>query len=206
MAPAKAKQDNGTDTPVYETVAAQQEQPAAELMPAASDFTRDELASIETFDDAVRLAESAYGVTVFADSNEAGIGDGFKVGTEDDKARLVGVPLYFLEWTFREGDYGDGGYASVKCIQRDDAGRAVKWILNDGSTGIYEQLRDFARKTGRQGGLAVKHGLRVSEYPTNAIDGHVDYGKPLSKAEHREMLIAGKAVGKGRTFYIDTSA
>ena len=180
-------------------------EPAAEIMPAASDFTNDQLAAIESFEDAVLLARNEYG-DILAAHEQNTLGTGFRVATDDDKMRLCGVSLLFLEWSFRESDYGTSPYVSVRAIQQGDNGQAVKWVLNDGSTGIAQQLKDFTTKTGRTGGLGVRRGLRVSEYPTNAIKNHPEYGKPLSKSEAREFIKNDLPVGKGRTFYIDTSA
>lgn len=176
-----------------------------EVWGGASHFTREQLTHIESFDDAARLAAQEFGDIVSAHESTA-LGDGFRVASEDDKMRLIGVPLLLLEWSLRESEYGEGVYVSIKAIQRDESGRAIKWILNDGSTGIARDLQNFTLKTGRSGGLGVRKGLRVSEYPTNAIKGHPDNGKPLSKAEHREFIKAGHPVGKGRTFYLDASA
>ena len=166
-----------------------------EVMATPSEFTRDELSNISSFDEAMRLAHMVYGTVVTADEE---IGDGFKVATEDDKRRLCGVPLMFLEWSIRDGDFG--AYVSVRAIAQTETG-ITKWILNDGSTGIAEDLTSFQKKTGRTGGLFVRNGLRVSDYWIDA-----ETGTPLSKKEYGEYIARGERTAKAATFYLDTSA
>lgn len=162
-------------------------------------FSREQLAGIESFSDAMSLAAAEFGGVITA-SDDPNLGTGFRVTTEDDKLRLMGVPLLLLDWRFNEGDYGDD-YVSIHAIQQDESGKAVKLVINDGGTGICRDLREYTQKTGRKGGLFVRRGLRVSEYPTD-----VETGLPLSKLEHREFLKEGRKVGQGRTFYLDFSA
>lgn len=166
-----------------------------EVMATPSTFSRDELSEISTFDDALRLAGMTYGTVVTADEE---IGDGFKVATEDDKRRLCGVPLMFLEWAIRDGDFG--AYVSIRAVAQTETG-ITKWILNDGSTGIAEDLVSFQKKTGRTGGLFVRQGLRVSDYWIDA-----ETGVPLTKKEYGEYIARGERTAKASTFYLDTSA
>jgi hypothetical protein len=169
---------------------------------APSPFSTEQLAKLDSVNDVMALMEETYGGTISAHETEY-LGDGFRLAKEEDKRRLCGVPLLFIEWRFNESDYGDVPYVSAKAIQFDgDTGKVTgKWILNDGSTGVATQLREFTVKTGRTGGLGVRRGLRVSDYPTDAKTG-----TPLSKADHRTLVQEGKPVGKGTTFYLDTSA
>lgn len=166
-----------------------------EVAATPSEFSRDELSAITSFDDAMRLASMTYGTVVTADEE---IGDGFKVATEDDKRRLCGVPLMFLEWSIRDGDFG--AYVSVRAVAQTESG-ITKWIINDGSTGIAEDLTSFQKKTGRTGGLFVRKGLRVSDYFIDA-----ETGTPLSKKEYGEYIARGDKTARAATFYLDTSA
>lgn len=170
-------------------------------------FTREQYAGIENFDQAIALAEAEFGTVVIA-SDDPLLGTGFKKTTDEDKDRLVGVPLLLLDWRFNSGDYGDKEYVSIHAVSSVD-GKAQKWILNDGGSGIYRDLKEYTTKTGRQGGLAVRKGLRSSTYPTNPEkDGlpGVKPGAPLSRDQEMTLLSQGKRPGKGKTFYLDFSA
>lgn len=76
----------------------------------------------------------------------------------EDKAHLVGVPFVGLRWRFNAGDAGE--FVSLEVITED--GRRL--IINDGSTGIYRQLKRLTDETGRTTGIACKKGLRRSDY------------------------------------------
>lgn len=172
---------------------------STEVELAPSQFSREELQGIESFDDAVRLALSTNGTVVNAHQTPE-LGDGFRVADEAAKRRLIGVPLLLLEWTFRPGDYADD-YVSVRAISQDENGNTRKWIINDGSTGIARDLRDFQTKTGRTGGLMVRNGLRVSDYHIDA-----ETREPITRNEYREYQASGKKAAPAATFYLDTSA
>lgn len=111
------------------------------------------------------------------------LGSGFAVLDTDQKRRLVGVPLLFLFWQFNNGKQGD--FVSAHVVQYDPRGQIVgKFVINDGSTGIMEQLREFTNRTGQSQGMFAERGLRASDYTYTDDDG-ID--KPAT------------------TFYIDTS-
>lgn len=163
-----------------------------EQLPQASMYGEDELKSLSTWDDAMRLAMATTGDAPLMASEV--MGDGFElIDGEKGKATLVDVPFMLLEWTFRDGDFGT--YVSCRGMTKD--GR--KFILNDGSTGIAEQLAKLTKdNAGRLSNLVVHKGLRVSEYPTDAS------GQPMDKKtvkEHPDLV-----KGTGRTFYLNTTA
>jgi hypothetical protein len=89
-------------------------------------------------------------------------GNGFSILR--DKAQLSGKPFVVLEWRFNTGTFGE--FASALIVTED----GTKCVLNDGSTGIFTQLRMVTDSRERndvantQSGLLVKNGLRVSEY------------------------------------------
>lgn len=167
----------------------------------------DALALVDSFDAALALANETHGLSQ-ADQ-EPLLGDGFRLASEDDKRRLIGVPLLLMEWTFRESDFGSNqDWVSIRAVQRGENGEAIKWIINDGSTGIAKDLQSFSEKTGRTGGLLVKHGLSESKY---YIDGNKEsstFGTALSKKQVREYMSdgRGKSLAEASTFYLDTSA
>lgn len=136
-----------------------------EVMGGGSVFSRDELMSITNFDDAVRLATEVHGQIVAADQE---LGDGFALLSKEQKNLLCGIPLLLLEWKFRGGDFGK--FVTLRIIARNPDGSASKYIVNDGSTGIAEQLADYQTNTGRTGGMFVGKGFRRSDYEVE-IDG-----------------------------------
>lgn len=163
-------------------------------------FTREQLGAIDSFDAAMGLATAEYG-SVIAAHEQALLGDGFRVADEGDKIRLIGVPLLLLDWVFKPSDFGRGEWVLIHAVSRGENGEAIKWVISDGGTGIARDLKEFTEKTGRDGGMAVKNGLRRSDYQT---DG--DTGVPLTKAQVREYMVAHKPIGQGATWYLDTSA
>jgi len=96
----------------------------------------------------------------------------------EDKHKLVGVPMAIVRWDFYPGDFGEFVSAWVLTGSED------RYIVNDGSSGIYRQLRDLTNKDGQNAMLVCKHGLRVSKY-----DKELPNGQTIKDAE---------------TFYIDT--
>lgn len=94
-----------------------------------------------------------------------------------DKTQLVGVPFVLVHWNFYDGDMGE--FVSMWVVDKDDR----RFIVNDGSTGIYAQLRALTNKTGQDSMVRCPHGLRVSNYT---------YTDPQGKER------------PAQTFYIDT--
>lgn len=118
-------------------------------------------------------------------SNAADLGSGFAVLDKNGKRRLVDVPLLFLFWHFSEGVGDKGEKVSAHVVQFNQQSQIVgKWIINDGSTGIYEQLKEFTERTGEQQGLFAPRGLRASDYTFTNDNGQEQ---------------------DATTFYIDTS-
>jgi hypothetical protein len=157
-------------------------EPSTEVVaPSAELFDMEELRNIETFDDALALVQSQLGGVAVA-SDE--LGDGFAlISTAKDKDKFCGVPVIFLSWAFNAGDFGD--FVSARIVARQDGGSIAKAIINDGSTGVFQQLQDYTKQTGKLGGLVARHGLRRSDYEYDDGSGTP---KPAS------------------TYYIDTSA
>lgn len=125
------------------------------------DYDSADLVAIESWDDVASLMER-HGVEVeFADKV---LGDGFSVLSTEDKAQLVGKPMMLLEWRFNDGAQGE--FVSARAIVKtgDLPTDIRKIIVNDGSTGIKEQLKKFTAQTGKQAGLLIRRGFRVSEY------------------------------------------
>lgn len=144
-------------------------------------FTTQELRDAKSFDDLYNLINDRFG-GIWDAAEE--IGDGFEL--LDDKSRLVGVPLVLVQWSFTGSDYGEGEFVSVRCAtQNPRTGEMEKWVINDGSTGIYRQLKEFSESHNVYGGLTIGNGLRRSDYT------YVDEADGKSKP--------------ATTYYIDTS-
>lgn len=113
-----------------------------------------QLREVQTWDDALALSAEIHGDV--QDITEK-LGTGFNL--LKDKDRLVGKPFVVISFGFNEGDF-DGYFTSLAVVTKDEK----KYIVNDGSTGIRDQLMELARETRRFGGWLVPHGLRKSEY------------------------------------------
>jgi hypothetical protein len=128
------------------------------------------LIGIESWEDAISLANE---LGTLVDATDV-LGNGFEILDTKDKGQLVGVPMLFLSWRFNDGDNGE--FVSALVVLK--VGNGIrKVVLNDGSTGIKEQLKSFTfdyapKKLGGQkfSGLVAKNGLRRSDY-TIEIDG-----------------------------------
>lgn len=154
---------------------------------AKPDWTNEQLRNLQSWEDAAAFINAEFGSALDA---SAELGDGFTL--YDSKRDLCGIPLVFLNWEFREsdkytkvvnGEIMNGTYASARVMAAMPQG-IRKLIINDGSTGIHDQLRELTQRTNRQGGLVAKHGLRASDYD------YVDEKGNKSEAT---------------TYYIDTS-
>ena len=134
-------------------------------------FTTEDYAGIESFDDAMALVEQKMGGVVI---DSIDLGDGFSV--VENKDTLLGTPLLILAVHFSEGDHGE--FASCRAVTED--GRKV--VINDGSTGIFAQLKLLQEKRPEIFGAPImcRNGLRKSEYD------HPEHGRSV-------------------TYYLDTS-
>jgi hypothetical protein len=147
------------------------------------------------FDDAMALAEQLTGESVKSFADE--MGNGFAILDKDQKARLIGLKCVFLKWKFTDGDFGR--FVNVAVITQDGA----KYILNDGSTGICEQLWDYTQTTGKDAFRLAPRGLRDSNYATCG-----NCGKPRDSREDECTTCHDTDTkrGTGTTYYIDLAA
>jgi hypothetical protein len=116
-----------------------------------------ELRGISSFEDAQALVKERYGDILDVEKE---MGTGFKVLNGPDKDRLVGTRFIILSMDFNEGDMGP--FVSFLAVTEDNQ----KFVVNDGSTGLYKQLEEYALRGGKPGGLYVPGGLRRSDYET----------------------------------------
>ena len=130
----------------------------------------DTLRALTTMEDVAAL----FGSDVLDIADE---GTGFAIC--ENKDQLIGLPFVIIEFRRSDGDYGSFTSALVMTKNGD------KFVVNDGSTGIHEQLSSLAARTGRNKGIVCKRGLRRSDYEYADTDGTM---KPA------------------RTYYLDMSA
>lgn len=141
----------------------------AEMVPeimSGSAYSREALAEIDSFDAALAMATEQYGPVV--DAADV-LGDGFALLDSNSKSMLEGIPLILMEWNFRDGDFGKP-FVSVRVVAKHPNGSMGRYIVNDGSTGIAEQLAEYTKRHGRYGGLVVSKGFLRSDYDVE-IDG-----------------------------------
>jgi hypothetical protein len=143
-------------------------------------FEDADLANIDSFDAALGLL-AEQGITV--ESADEVLGNGFAV--IKDKGILCGVEMLILSWQFNAGDMGE--FVSANVVARMPGQKTpAKFVINDGSSGIFKDLKNYTTKTGRTAGLHVKNGLTRSDYTY----------EDESTGEKRPAT----------TFYLDTSA
>ena len=152
----------------------------ASVVPSSPRLSTEIYAGITSFDDALAIVQDVFGGEVV---DSADLGDGFTLVQKHEKGMLIGVPFIILAANFTEGDYlredgTKGTFVSCRIVTQD--GR--KLVLNDGSTGIHDQIKMlWSMKPETQGKpIVCRNGLRVSEY------------------DHPEH-------GKASTYYLDTS-
>lgn len=112
---------------------------------------------VDNLADARRLLESHYGA-VLSTANLFGDGAEFI----KDKNLLVGTPMMILDFRFVMDPETEREYVSVLVMN----GNGEKARFNDGSTGVYAQLKKVHEEYGVIG-ITCKNGLRKSDY---AID------------------------------------
>lgn len=89
-------------------------------------------------------------------TDQSAFGSGFTLLKEKDQ--LVSKPFIIVEWRFSLGDHGEFVSALVMTNSGD------KFVINDGSTGIYAQLRSITDETGKTHAHVVRNGLVRSDY------------------------------------------
>lgn len=102
---------------------------------------------------------SAQGDVVDAEEE---FGDGAVLYRKEDKRKLVGVPMILFDWAFSEGVGASG--EKVTCRLKLADGTVA--VINDGSAGIYGQIKELEERDDSGRALLLKHGLRASDYTT----------------------------------------
>lgn len=163
---------------------AKSEETAVATVPILSD---DSLRGIDSMQAALAVLRDS-GVEPVNIADE--MGDGFSLmENADDKRTLVKREMLILSWEFRPGDFGDDGFVSMLVVTGDGG----KYRVNDGSTGIAAQLREYTERTGREHAMYLPRGFRVSDYHI-----HRETREPVAKSYDGPKDPAS-------TFYLDTS-
>lgn len=183
------------------TVDNEQEAPAAqmstEVVIPEPNYNNEMLRGITSFSSAINLAGEMFGDV--EDASDV-LGDGFRLLKEKDgKTQLCGKPLMLLEWSFYPSAEFGGEFAAIRLVSQESNGSVGKYVVNDGSTGIKKTLKDYTERTGRRGGLMVRNGFRESTYPFCS-------DCRMAVNDDHEEIEPTHGVGRGRTYYIDTSA
>jgi hypothetical protein len=106
-----------------------------------------------------------------------------------DKAELVAKPFLIVGIRSFEGMGDDGIAFNVRIILK---GSDERISFNDGSTGVYKQLRQILATMDRPRPMLVEGGLRVSRYL-------------WSEAEQKIVDAPGPRVTEARTYYLSSS-
>lgn len=121
---------------------------------------------------------SADGLDAFDDETD-GI---LSLAVISNKDELVNKPFMILRWRFNETDkYGDGGmFVSMEIAYETtdvNGNRALAYgVLNDGSTGIRDQMVRLTERRKEQGKgdpyavRSARNGLRRSDYTTDVVN------------------------------------
>lgn len=154
---------------------------------AIREITNDELLEITSFEDAIALVEEVYGTALLADQV---IGNGFRMLT--NKSTLVGKGIVLLKWKFLPGDFASE-YVNMLVVTAD----GDRYLVNDGGSGIAQQLREFSDRSDRFGGLVVRNGFTQSDY-TFCSETGCALGTKCQEEGHKRTPAS--------TFYLDLTA
>lgn len=151
------------------------------------ELTPEDYRNLQTWDDvAALIADKFQGEFVDADKD---LGDGFVVLKDKDK--LVDAPMWILTWDFHKSELGAAGeFVAARVVANTTRGLR-KYIMVDGSTGIYKQLRDHSNlNPTSRAPIKVNYGLRRSDYTVMLPD-------PNNPGEEKPT--------PATTYYINTS-
>lgn len=122
-------------------------------------ISKDQFASITSFEQALELARTTYGEL----TSSSEFGDGFTM--LEDKDKLLNVPLLILDSSVTTSkDFTRNGEPTQFVALRIVTKPGEKFIVIDGGTGVCTQIMEWRTKTGRRGGFVCQKGLRKSEY------------------------------------------
>lgn len=126
-----------------------------DVVKPGANLTDDDLLSIKSFGDALNLVTEKVGEGNVLVADEI-LGNGFRL--LENKDALIDVPFLIISWDFHNGDFGE--FATVHLVTNEDK----KYVINDGSSGIRDQLMSVTSNKNVYGPMMVKGGLRRSDY------------------------------------------
>jgi hypothetical protein len=148
--------------------------PGGSLAPTGTGplWSDDQLREINTIDD-LKRAVVENGVDT---ADASAFGNGYSVLV--DKNALVDREIYIIDWRFNSGIMGE--FATMLVLAEAPSGMTEKWIVNDGSTGIRDQLHRWqALNDDKTSVIRVRKGLRVSRYTVMQLDPKTGVEKPI---------------------------
>lgn len=83
------------------------------------------------------------------------------------KDALVEVPFMITDVRFYESKQYDSEAVAICCITED----GQKLVFNDGSTGVFQQVKHMVATSKRKAGILCSNGLRKSTYKVEIPDG-----------------------------------
>lgn len=90
-----------------------------------------------------------------------------------DKSKLVDVPFMIADVRHYDGQFG-GAVAVMLITQQPLPGfDSCNYVINDGSTGLYQQVVNMIYNAKQKTGILCKRGLRASSYDYEAPDGNI---------------------------------
>ena len=87
-----------------------------------------------------------------------------------EKEKLVGQPFMIADVRIWHSSKFDSDVASVMLITKTPIDDRDHFVINDGSTGIFEQVTGMIARSGRKSGILCPNGLRASTYTKELID------------------------------------
>ena len=87
-----------------------------------------------------------------------------------DKAKLEGVPFAIVDTRIWHSTKYDNDAMSIMLVTKDELDGRNHFVINDGSTGIMQQVLGAVERSGRKGGFACPNGLRSSTYDVEVTD------------------------------------
>lgn len=97
-----------------------------------------------------------------------------------DKDTLIGVPFMICDVRVSWSTKFDNPFVNILALTKENE----KVVINDGSTGIMEQMLHMLNKSKRKAGIMCENGLRKSEYEVEVYDAFKDETKTIQAATY----------------------
>jgi hypothetical protein len=141
-------------------VAVDENDPDVFINKAIAPITENEEVS---FEDLIRIAEEGSGVIEFVGS----------IWEVCDKSLLIDEPFMIYDVRHYEGKFGPA--VAVMLVSKEQLkgsnGPQDHFVINDGSTGLYQQVIGMVKRSGKKSGILCPRGLRASTYDYDITDG-----------------------------------